>query len=123
MTDPKSLLIFIELEWFSESWHGAGLTDDDLVGLQISLMKSPRAGDVIPGTKGVRKIRYAPKSWNTGKRSALRVLYVYFERYGQILLIFVYKKGKMSNLSETGKKAVNHAIERIEAEYRNQFGF
>ncbi len=39
------------------------------------LLKNPEAGDVIEGTGGLRKIRYADEKRGKGKRGGLRVIY------------------------------------------------
>lgn len=75
------------------------------------------------GTDGLRKLRYSPEGWNTGKSHALRVCYVYFEKYGHVLLCLVFRKGELENLSPSGKQAVNRAIERITARLQEKHGF
>ena len=49
------------------------LTDDEYIGLQMFLVRYPDKGNVIPGTGGVRKLRWALKG--KGKRGGLRVIY------------------------------------------------
>ena len=44
---------------FDRQWEKIGLDDDDLRQLQEALLRNPKAGDVIRGTKGLRKIRIA----------------------------------------------------------------
>jgi hypothetical protein len=117
------VLNFIELDWFADSWEQLGLTDDDLAALQIAIMANPRSGEVIKGTGGLRKMRYSPETWHTGKRGALRVCYAYFEKYGIVVLSLVFKKNELENLSAAGKAAIKKAIERIEAALRIRFGF
>ena len=53
----------------------------------------------------------------------MRVCYVYFERYGIVLLCLVFRKGELDDLSDAGKKAAKKAIERIEMQLRQRFGF
>lgn len=43
----------------------------DLQALERILIANPDAGDVIPGTGGLRKLRFAPPSWHTGKRGGV----------------------------------------------------
>jgi hypothetical protein len=43
--------------------------------LQFELMKNPEAGDVIAGTGGLRKLRFADRTRGKGKRGGLRVIY------------------------------------------------
>ncbi len=77
-------------------------------------MCNPKGSPVVEGTRGLRKMRYAPTGWDTGKRGALRVCYVYFERFHTVLLAAVYLKGEQDDLSAADKVAINKAIDRIE---------
>jgi hypothetical protein len=121
--DPEDILNFTELSPFVDSWKDCGLTQRDLAALQILIMCDPRHGSVMPGTRGLRKLRYSPERWNVGKRDALRVCYVYFEMYGMVLLCLAFKKADLENLSAEGKRAVNRAIDRIQCELEKQYGF
>lgn len=49
------------------------LSDDDYAQLQRSLMTDPEAGPVIPGSGGVRKLRWGAPG--RGKRGGYRVIY------------------------------------------------
>jgi hypothetical protein len=44
---------------FDRQWRKMGLGDNELRQLQETLLENPKAGDVIQGTKGLRKIRIA----------------------------------------------------------------
>jgi len=46
------------------------LSDDEYAALQQSLVVNPQAGDVIPGSGGVRKLRWGVAG--RGKRGGLR---------------------------------------------------
>lgn len=67
------------------------------------ISENPNAGDVIPSTGGVRKIRWTAS--NTGKRSGVRVIYFNINEE-QILLIDMYKKSKKTNISPDEIKRV-----------------
>jgi len=120
---PEDLLNFIELDWFVDSWNDLNLTDNDLAALEILIMCNPKGGRVMKGTGGLRKLRYSPEGWQTGHRGALRVCYVYFEKYGIVLLCLVFRKSELDDLSDAGKRAVKKAIGRIERRLRERFGF
>src|SRR3954470_16788599 len=70
-------LTLIQLTTFAAKWSKLGLTDEDLRSLEGLFLADPEAGDVIPGTGGLRKIRFAPPTWHTGKRGASRVIYAF----------------------------------------------
>lgn len=114
---PEDLLTFIEMKPFSSRWKELGLTDDELLTLQIAIMCDPARSPVVPGTGGLRKLRFAPPKWNAGKSGALRVGYVFFDEYKKVLLVLVYQKSRKDNLSQAEKVRIKAAIERIEKEF------
>ena len=56
---------------------------------------NPEAGDVIPGSGGCRKVRWAASG--RGKRGGARVIY-FLERECTIWLLIVYTKAKFDTL-------------------------
>jgi hypothetical protein len=120
---PEDLLNFVELPWFVRHWSDLGLDDAALAALQILIMRNPKAGAVIQGTGGLRKLRFSPPQWRRGKRDALRVCYVYFEKYGVVLLAIVYAKGERDDLSPEERRATKGIVQRIESQLRAQFRF
>jgi hypothetical protein len=49
---------FVEDEGFTDSWKRLGHDDDDLIALQNQISAWPKSAPVIPGTGGVRKLRF-----------------------------------------------------------------
>lgn len=70
---------FVELPIFKSRWEALGLNEEDLLRLQIELLADPKVGDVMQGTGGVRKMRFAFE--HRGKSGGVRVIYVDFEVY------------------------------------------
>ncbi len=72
------------------------LDDDEYSELQQFLIQNPEAGDVVPGSGGVRKMRWARAG--TGKRGGLRV--IYFVRYkpNEFWMLTLYAKAKHDNV-------------------------
>jgi hypothetical protein len=67
--------VFVELPAFER--HRADYLDDDAFRkLESLLMKNPEAGDLIPDTGGLRKLRFADARRGKGKRGGLRVIYI-----------------------------------------------
>lgn len=64
--------IFVELPTFRTVWKELGLTDRDLRRLQEDLLANPKAGNVMQGTGGIRKMRFAFE--NRGKSGSIRVI-------------------------------------------------
>lgn len=114
LADPKRWLNFVQLDPFPPAWKGLELDDEDLRALEIAIMLDPERPPVVLGTGGLRKIRFAPKSWAIGKRGAARVCYVYFRQVGLVALVFAYGKGEKDNLTAEEKRAIKKLIREIE---------
>ena len=71
--------------------------DDGILAIQMYLMEQPAAGDVIPGSGGCRKLRWAAKGH--GKRGGARVIYYWFTTADRILLLDLYAKNESENVS------------------------
>lgn len=72
------------------------LTDDEYTQLQQALAADPGAGSIIPGSGGVRKLRWGIAG--RGKRGGLRVIYFLRTRQGQIWLLTLYPKNVAENI-------------------------
>jgi hypothetical protein len=69
--------VFVELPAFDRH-RVEYLSDEAFRLLQATLMKNPDAGDVIEGTGGLRKLRFADARRGKGKRGGLRVIYFWW---------------------------------------------
>jgi hypothetical protein len=78
------------------------LDDEEYRALQKQLGLSPDVGDVIPGTGGFRKIRWADKGRGKGRRGGLRVIYYHFAADDQIWLMTLYGKDEAADLTPGG---------------------
>jgi hypothetical protein len=87
------------------------LTDDEYREMQGRLANAPETGDMIPGTGGFRKLRWADPKRGKGQRGGLRVIYYYFREERQIWLITLYGKNEASDLTPKQKQALKSAIE------------
>jgi hypothetical protein len=104
-------LTFGQTVAFDAQWRRLRLTDEDLQALESLIMERPEAGVVMQGTGGLRKIRFAPPSWHTGKSGATRVCYVAYTEFGHCLLVELFAKNEKVNLSAAGKMAARRAVE------------
>ncbi len=103
---------FIELPLFRSKWENLGLNDADLRRLQDELLSDPKIGDVIRGTGGVRKMRFAFE--HRGKSGGVRVIYVDFEVYEKIYLLTAYTKKEKENLSQEECNDLRRLIKILE---------
>jgi hypothetical protein len=78
-------------------------------------MERPERGVVMAGTGGLRKLRFSPPSWHTGKRGATRVCYSWFPRYGRLYLVTLFAKNEQANLLPAERAAVAKVLRRIGA--------
>lgn len=105
---------FIEVPTFTKKWFELGLSEQDLINLQNLLLSDPKAGDVIKGTGGLRKIRINCNEH--GKRGGARVLYVDIEIKETIYFINVYSKNEKDDITELEKKAYKAVIRLLKEE-------
>ncbi len=87
------------------------LTDDDYRALQLYLAGAPEAGDIIPGTGGFRKLRWADRRRGKGKRGGLRMIYYYLIEDSQIWFLTLYDKDEAADLSPTERRLLKAAID------------
>src|SRR5258706_1936829 len=111
-------LTLIQLSTFAAKWSKLALTDEDLQALESLLIENPHAGSVIPGTGGLRKIRFAPPAWHTGKRGASRVIYAFIVEGEAVYFFTIYGKSEQSDLSPDEKKVFRHGLHRLHDRYK-----
>ncbi|MDR1175697.1 MAG: type II toxin-antitoxin system RelE/ParE family toxin [Treponema sp.] len=103
---------FVMMPEFDRQWQKLGLGDNELRQLQEALLQNPKAGNVIQGTKGLRKIRIAFEG--QGKNGSGRVAYVDFTVHETVYLITAYSKNEKDNLSKAERNAIAKMIIRLE---------
>ena len=72
------------------------LDDDEYAELQLFMMETPEAGQVVPGSGGVRKLRWKRKGM--GKRGGLRVIYYVRFQPNEFWMLTLYAKTKQENV-------------------------
>lgn len=75
-------------------------------------MKHPEAGDVIAGTGGLRKLRYADRNRGKGKRGGLRVIYYWRVSADQFWLFTLYDKDEAADLTASERKKLGALLDR-----------
>jgi mRNA-degrading endonuclease RelE of RelBE toxin-antitoxin system len=88
---------------------------DDLI---LTLAADPKAGALIPGLGGIRKLRFAPAG--RGKSGAFRVIYYLLDDNTPLLALLLYAKNEQSNPTPEQRKRLLHAVEAIKAKARGQ---
>lgn len=85
------------------------LDDDEYAELQRWLCDHAEAGAVIPGSGGVRKLRWGLQG--RGKRGGLRIIYYMLSASGQIWMLTLYSKNMRENLPNHVIKALREELE------------
>ena len=85
------------------------LSDDELNALQWVLMANPDRGDLIRGSGGLRKIRWAGSG--RGKRGGLRIIYYWHVPGSTILFLLAYPKNEQEDLTPAQLKVLKSIIE------------
>mgnify|MGYP001276661823 FL=1 len=89
--------------------HAAAIwSDADLMAFKVWLAANPEAGDVVPGSGGVRKVRWSRPGM--GKRGGARVIY-FNEVHGRIWLLMAYTKSKFDTLPASFLARLKQEIE------------
>ena len=101
--------VFVELPAF-ERRRADYLDDEAFRALQQLLMTRPEAGDLMPGTGGLRKLRFPDARRGKGKRGGLRVIYYWWDAGRQFWLFTLYDKDEMSDLTPAQRKALRAMI-------------
>ena len=100
---------FIETSIFTKLIY-TYLTDDEYVGLQGYILKYPETGKIVPGSGGVRKLRWAMAG--KGKRGGVRVIYYFKKQDDEIWLLTIYSKNEVENIPA-------HVLRQITKEIKN----
>jgi hypothetical protein len=103
------MFIFIESSSF-ERTRPLYLDEDEFSELQQFMMQNPEAGEVVPGSGGVRKLRWRRRGM--GKRGGLRI--IHFVRYepNEFWMLALYAKAKQDNVPA-------HILKQLLEAFRN----
>ncbi|MDE2133882.1 MAG: type II toxin-antitoxin system RelE/ParE family toxin [Alphaproteobacteria bacterium] len=77
------------------------MDEDERVQLVDFLASNPETGDLIPGTGGVRKLRWGLEG--RGKRGGARVIYFFHSEKLPLFVYSIYAKNTQADLSDSAK--------------------
>lgn len=109
---------FVYVKTFSEKWGSLGLSDDDLLALEVTLLLNPKAGDVVQGTGGIRKLRWALQS--KGKSGGIRIGYVDIEVCGKLYVLDLFPKSEKDNYTDSEKKVLKQLVTELKNEVKRK---
>lgn len=105
----------IEVEPFGR--HAASaLSANELEEFKYFIAQYPENGEIIPGTNGVRKVRWAIDG--KGKSGGVRVIYYYHDINMPLFLITIYRKAQKDNLTKAQTNAMAKLVDILIDQYK-----
>lgn len=118
--EPEGPQSFVHLPPFVKDCRRLKFTLDDLRALELEILYDPAAHPVVAGTGGVRKCRFGPPSWRTGKSGGVRVAYADFPGHGLIVLLTMFAKSERGNLSREERVRLRGLMDRMRRALENR---
>ena len=98
----------VETLLFQRQWP-VYWTEEERGEFAAFLSANPEAGDVVPESGGIRKVRW--KRAGTGKSAGVRVIYFTRNATEELVLLTLYAKAKTDNLTGPLLKEIRRALE------------
>lgn len=102
------MLTIVETSLFQRQWP-LYWTEEDRGAFVAFIAQNPEAGDVVPQSGGIRKVRWTRSG--VGKSGGVRVIYFARSALGQLVLLTLYAKSKTDNLSGPQLKEIRRVLE------------
>jgi mRNA-degrading endonuclease RelE of RelBE toxin-antitoxin system len=100
-------VLFIETSVFTDLLSRS-LDDDEYRALQVSLLLRPEQGPLIPGSGGLRKLRWAER--HRGKRGGFRVIYFWHKPSARCYMLFLFKKNEQGDLTSAQVRVLGRVV-------------
>jgi len=99
--------LFIESKVFTK-FVGEHLDDEQYSALQLYMLDHPKAGPIIRGSGGVRKLRWSVRG--KGKSGGVRVIY-YIPDGDSFWMLTIYGKGDVDSIPGPVLKKIKEVME------------
>ncbi len=106
----------IETPAYLASAKDEGLSDEERADIVSFISRDPDVGDVMPGTGGARKVRFAGRG--KGKSGGYRVVTFYADEQMPVFLLDVYGKGAQANLSKVERNELRKILTLLPKAWR-----
>ena len=106
----------IETPEYLQDAKDAGLSGDAMAAIIQIIASDPKVGDVMVGTGGARKLRFAASG--KGKRGGVRTVHYFGGDDVPVFMLAVIKKGDRDNLSKAECNALRRELQGIADAYR-----
>ena len=110
------MITVVETPAFLQGVKRAALSEDDHRELINYLAANPKAGVIMEGTGGVRKVRFA--SEGSGKSGAYRVVYYFHDDNMPLFALALFAKNEKANLTKAERNELKALIPQIVKAYR-----
>jgi hypothetical protein len=116
--DRSYAITVAELKSVSKALDGL-LTDSEVAALTDYLAHNPESGQIIPGTNGIRKIRW--QVGGKGKSKGMRIVYYYHDLNMPLYMLAVYTKGEKLRLSKREEIEMSKLVERLKLQHSKKW--
>ena len=100
-------MTFYETDIFTEQIVDL-IDDDSYAELQSTLIANPDAGDLMPRSRGLRKVRW--KAPGRGKRGGIRVIY-YMVHREEIFMLYAYAKNDREDITPDQTRRLRELVD------------
>jgi len=111
------MIAVVETEEFLADVKGI-LSEDEHDDLILYVALYPEAGDLIPQTGGLRKLRWTAKG--KGKRSGSRVIYYFHNIDVPLFLMAIYAKNVQTDLSARQRVALTGQLRALKSDWKEK---
>lgn len=94
------------------------LSDDERRDVLSYLADHPKAGDLMEGTGGVRKLRWS--RGDRGKSGGVRVIYYFHDESIPLYLLTMFAKNERANLSKAERNELAELVDLLVLAWSNK---